>query len=116
VRQDYNTDSFEDKPAEMPNIVELLLSTTPIYDFYSFDGNPNSFDNALSSENTKITLNRNAFFYAVRTIVENMSDEDYEKYVQNPLYIFDYVLEHKGFEGYKIHGLAENIIASFGIK
>lgn len=111
VRQDYNTDAFEDKPAEMPNVVELLLSNTTIRDFYRFDGT----DKGTISSGTQ-TLTRNAFFYAVRHTVEKMNKEEYQKFVENPLYIFDYVLSKNKLNEYQINDLSSNILASFATK
>jgi hypothetical protein len=98
----------------MPNIVELLLSSTDIYDFYNFSLTKNPGD--IIKGNQK--LNRNVFFYAVRHVVSTMPQKDFVEFVKNPLYIFDYVLSSNrdNLTGFKIDGLAENVIASFAKK
>ena len=95
----------------MPNVVELLLTNTTIRDFYRFDGT----DKGMISSGTQ-TLTRNAFFYAVRHTVEKMNKEEYQKFVENPLYIFDYVLSKNKLNEYQINDLSSNILASFATK
>jgi hypothetical protein len=97
----------------MPNLIEILLTNTPIYDFYNFTAPTKQGYREVSKTKTTNTLSRNAFFYAVREIVSKLNGEDYEKFVKNPLYIFEYVLTEVPNVGFNINDLSKNIIASF---
>lgn len=104
LRRNWKDD--DDREAKMNKLLEELLGITEMQEFDE-RGRP------IPSTSSKINLlNRNAWFYSVSKIKQEMPAEDFEKYLQSPKHIITYLL--KRFDGKGSHGsLHENVIHSF---
>lgn len=110
VRVDWNTDSFEEKPAKLNNAVRMMLDITPMLDA---NGNP--------VKNYKLT--NNAFFFAFANLFAELeksfgqslksdSKTDYIELINNPVKLVEYLSNWSSDDD----SLEANIMRSFVYK
>lgn len=112
VRTDWNTDSFEEHPAELNNAVRMMLDVTPMLDY---EGNPVK----------DYHLTNNSFFFAVASLFERLekefnhnlhedlrSDFDLIEITRNPVKLIEFLSTWDE----KDDSLESNILRSFIFK
>lgn len=103
VRQDW-TDNIDDREAEMNSFLEIMCKNTILYRFNASGEVEAEYDNT--------PLTKNAFFAAMTYEIKNMPEEAYERYIEDPYTLVDYLIDkYKNSGAYSI--LEENISHSF---
>ena len=110
IRRDWY-DNDDDREAEFNSLLQLMCQSTPLIKFNANGEFEQAFENR--------PLTKTALMASMINEVQNMDEEDYEKYIDNPYYIIDYLVNkyvtgtgpktNKGAHA----DLFENVIHSF---
>ena len=102
IRKDFREDY--DKEANLNAMLEIMLAATPMKKFDADGFVEETYDNR--------TLVKTSLFYALNKELEVMPEEDYIKYLKNPYYLLDYLVNKYSTSG--VHSNRyENIVHSF---
>ena len=82
LAEDWITKDQEDREPELNSMLALILEGVPIY----------NFNNNIPIPISNRQIVPKAFFHAVGYEIDNMDDKSFEKFIEDPYYIIDYLL------------------------